>query len=289
MCVYVPAYFKFFRCKAGKCAHSCCVGWEIDVDEETFQLYKNTETIVKHIGGEKGNRHFLLGKDGRCPFLTKDNLCEIILNFGEDALCRICADHPRFRNFFANRVEMGLGISCEAACKLILTQTERPRLLCLGEEGPLGEEEALFYTLREEIFDYIFESETFSEAVQGIKERFGICEVSVDWAGFYETLEMLSPGWKERLPRLAKPAGETAPDMAKRQLLAYFIFRHLAGGLTDGRYRTRIAFSLHAAETILRIAESEDDFLEAAREYSEEIEYSDENLGALLDAIEKIL
>ncbi len=292
MPVYVPTYYGDFRCKAGKCTHSCCIGWEIDVDEETFHKYKALDApggdkILKHIGGEAGNRCFLMGQDGRCPFLTRDNLCELILTLGEDALCQICADHPRFRNFFESRVEMGLGLSCEAACALILSQRERPRLLCLDEEGPLEEEETLFCALREEIFDLIFETETFLEGVNAIKERFSLPEVSADWTLLYESLEILCPPWKERLPRLRKPTAIEVPHMVKRQLLAYFIFRHLAGGLSDGRYRTRIAFALHATECILRLAKSEADFLEAARAYSEEIEYSDKNLSAVLDALEE--
>ena len=29
-----PEYYDRFRCIAGACKDSCCIGWEIDVDEE---------------------------------------------------------------------------------------------------------------------------------------------------------------------------------------------------------------------------------------------------------------
>ncbi len=36
----VPQYFKQFHCIAGNCKESCCsAGWEIDIDEETAELY----------------------------------------------------------------------------------------------------------------------------------------------------------------------------------------------------------------------------------------------------------
>ena len=34
MIVRVPDYFSEFSCIAGDCKDSCCLGWEIDIDEE---------------------------------------------------------------------------------------------------------------------------------------------------------------------------------------------------------------------------------------------------------------
>lgn len=97
-------FFQNFHCIAGDCKHSCCIGWEIDIDEDTLDYYRQ-------IGGDFGRRlsaniatdgtpHFKLTKDERCPFLNQQNLCDIILNLGEESLCQICTDHPRFRSFF---------------------------------------------------------------------------------------------------------------------------------------------------------------------------------------------
>ncbi len=35
----MPDYFKQFKCIGGKCEDSCCIGWDIDVDEKTFRQY----------------------------------------------------------------------------------------------------------------------------------------------------------------------------------------------------------------------------------------------------------
>ena len=37
--VYAPKYYKKFKCIADKCQHSCCVGWEIDIDRESEEKY----------------------------------------------------------------------------------------------------------------------------------------------------------------------------------------------------------------------------------------------------------
>ena len=41
MLTVYPNYYPTFRCIAGACKHSCCIGWEIDIDEETLTKYKN--------------------------------------------------------------------------------------------------------------------------------------------------------------------------------------------------------------------------------------------------------
>ena len=95
-----PSYYNKFRCIADKCMHSCCVGWEIDIDEETLGIYNSLDgamgdRIRNSISGEPP--HFVL-KDNRCPFLNNKGLCDIISEFGEDGLCDICYLHPRFQN-----------------------------------------------------------------------------------------------------------------------------------------------------------------------------------------------
>ena len=79
-----PDYYPQFSCIADRCRHNCCIGWEIDVDENTLASYHR-------IGGEMGERlrrsisedgdapHFLLGEHERCPFLNCKNLCDLIL------------------------------------------------------------------------------------------------------------------------------------------------------------------------------------------------------------------
>ena len=38
-----PDFYDGFRCLADACRHSCCVGWEIDVDAESLAYYKNID------------------------------------------------------------------------------------------------------------------------------------------------------------------------------------------------------------------------------------------------------
>ncbi len=123
---------------AGYCGHTCCEGWEIDIDPDSFNCYMKIESTFGKKLQESISRnptpHFILQKDSRCPLLTSDNLCEMILELGANALCQICSDHPRFRNYWSDRIEIGLGMACEAAGRLILLSDHPHTLLQIGEE-----------------------------------------------------------------------------------------------------------------------------------------------------------
>ena len=85
MKVIVPDHYKEFKCIAGACEDTCCAGWEVDVDEDSYRFYKEA-------GGEIGKRladvmipkaegdgcSFRLTPDKRCPFLNEKNLCDNI-------------------------------------------------------------------------------------------------------------------------------------------------------------------------------------------------------------------
>ena len=49
MKTFAPRYYNRFKCRADKCAHTCCAGWEIDVDGVTLSKYNS-------VGGEMGER-----------------------------------------------------------------------------------------------------------------------------------------------------------------------------------------------------------------------------------------
>ena len=155
MNVYVPEYYPRFRCAASACPHTCCAGWEIDIDPESLSRYQRMTGAfgdrVKRSISLDGTPHFILTEQERCPLLNRDNLCDLILQEGEGALCQICRDHPRFRNYFSDRVEMGLGLVCGEAARLILSWPAPLRLIRLagGGDGEPTDDERDLFALRE--------------------------------------------------------------------------------------------------------------------------------------------
>lgn len=41
MLITKPDFYDSFKCRAGECTDSCCIGWEIDIDDETMRKYEN--------------------------------------------------------------------------------------------------------------------------------------------------------------------------------------------------------------------------------------------------------
>ena len=134
MKTYAPDYYTSFRCIADKCRHTCCKGWEIDIDEISLQRMKKIPDISKHIQFDD-TPHIILNGDESCPFLNARGLCDMILTHGEDMLCDICRDHPRFRNFWSDRIEIGLGLVCEEAARIILSSPTPLKLIEIENDG----------------------------------------------------------------------------------------------------------------------------------------------------------
>ncbi len=286
--ILVPHYYQKFKCIADQCRHSCCIGWEIEIDPQSLNRYdavpgplgvKLRANILKN--GEEAC--FRLGEGERCPFLDQRELCEIYRELGEDSLCNICKDHPRFRNFFSDRTEMGLGLCCEEAARLILEQTEPFRLVSLesGHKNPTPEESA-FFAYRQKIL------ETLQNSVLPLAERLPIPDGNPDaWAAFYLKLERLEPAWAAFLEKLQNadqwllPPGQEKP---LEQLAVYFIYRHLADGLWEGNLQQRTKFAALSVWLIATLHSlTGEPLAELARLYSAEIEYSDENLQMILN------
>ena len=129
MKIRVPEYFKDFKCISSECEDTCCAGWGIVIDDETYQKYQKVEgafgdrlrTEIVHDGGE--NIFVLKGND--CPFLDENKLCDIYKNVGEDGLCYTCKQYPRYTEEFGSLREVGISLSCPEAARIILRDSKK--------------------------------------------------------------------------------------------------------------------------------------------------------------------
>ncbi len=300
MKIIAPDYYREFRCIADKCRHSCCIGWEIDIDPDTRESYR-------HVPGAFGKRlndaiedgevsSFRLGPDERCPMLNANGLCDLITALGEDALCQICADHPRFRSYFADRTEIGLGLCCEEAARMILSREKPMTLVTLeddGEEAELPDEEAALLTLRGTLIHAIQEeSVPLADRLDALLDAVDFAIPDQDWAAVYRGLERLDPKWDGCLDTLPRGLSDCPMDPfgALTRFCEYLLLRHLPGALEDDDIPGRVAFCVLSTRVLSALCAAKADCtladcIEFARMYSAEIEYSEENIAALLDAL----
>lgn len=131
---YYPDYFDDFICVPGHaCPDSCCIRWQITVDSATMRKYRHVEGSLGRRMAEKidpkTRRISAHGEDNRCEFLNDDNLCDIVLELGEEALCETCHTHPRHEEVYLNVREQSLAMTCPIACKRLLEREEPVAIL----------------------------------------------------------------------------------------------------------------------------------------------------------------
>ena len=147
MKIYTPSYYARFRCLAGDCRDTCCRGWEIDIDPDSYARYlaqpgEIGDRLRAAIDAQETPHFRLMGAEERCPFLNAQNLCDLYAELGRESLCQICARHPRYIEQYGDFAEMGVGLACEAATRLVLLTRAPMRLSCADGPAPFADADA---------------------------------------------------------------------------------------------------------------------------------------------------
>jgi lysine-N-methylase len=343
MKISVPEYYTKFKCIADKCKDNCCIGWEIDVDESTLDRYNrlsgDERERIRSTMNDGNPVTFKLVEDEKCANLDSRGLCKIISSLGEDYLCQICRDHPRYFNQTSQNYEGGIGLACEEAARLILTsgnETEMvevdyheitPRYVC-DEELPLKTRELIFSYLNGDgvrgddvkvainrllhisaLLDSVVLGNLFSkkqiditpDKLQSLKYN-AACDdevISVMCSAF-DDAEALTDDFhskrKSAIDATSSPAFyEFLNSNGKKyfiNLLCYFIHRYFLCGEAD--YIQSMGFAIASSLLICAIVYAGGDysienFIEEAKNFSKNVEYSEENVGDAMENMGKII
>ena len=295
MKLYAPKYYKKFRCIADKCEHSCCIGWEIDIDENTAKKYQTLnggygEVIKESISADE-TPHFKLSEHDRCPHLDERGLCRIILHMGEDCLCDICREHPRFYNY-TDVAEVGIGFSCPEAAQLMLSSPDYAAMEAVGEVE--AEADGIPFNgraRRGEIYAILQGGAKYADALDEICQKYSVY-VGEDgrWLETLASLEYLNADHKTLFMSYSskrRPVGKNFDEGLER-FFAYLIYRHCTEALDEEDFGVRLTFCLFCESLLASLictekADSLARIATLASVISEEIEYSDENTLALMN------
>lgn len=323
MLFYYPEYYRKFRCIAGACSDSCCIGWEIDIDPDTESFYRSIKgKFGKRLNERIADGSFILAENERCPFLSGEGLCDIYTELGEEHLCQICTDHPRFYEWFGDVKEGGIGLCCEAAADIILSEDHRLACEEVPDEGCEEYDPELFrllYEAREAIIAHL-QNDDLTEAVNGVlsfaeKLQFnidngeylqpewgsGIVPERADIRGILKYFTVLEPINDKWIPYLRDCISRSSENIAIdrehlpyiRRIAVYFIYRYFLKGAFDGEILSRVKLAVLSSWTIAWLWQLEkqktgkcahEDRVRIAKDYSKEIEYCEENIEALSDS-----
>lgn len=322
MKLIMPSYCADFKCSADRCSDNCCIGWEIDIDERTADFYSRVKgdfgaRLEENIAHGECSSFILKGE--RCPFLNEKNLCDIIINLGEEHLCQICRDHPRYYEWFGDIKEGGVGLCCEEGAKLILT-AEKPAELTEREISDEENDEfdeglfAVLYEAREVIFDILTDEQycikekvtkllSFSEQLQVNIDNYNdvipesyevISEGRGDMLSVLKSLTALEPideKWTDYLDSIIGDfrQAESEEDISLYQinLLIYYIYRYFLKGTFDGEILSKVKLACVSTAVISYLVSREKaDFKETvniSKLFSKQTEYSQENIDLLCE------
>ncbi len=131
-----PKYVTQFRCTGGECPDTCCMGWTISVDKDTFHDYRRVthptlKPLIKtHLVQLDKNSTANHGKfnlatsSSHCGLQTAQGMCGVQEHLGEGALSDTCYIYPRTVYKVGDRFEQCLTLSCPEAARLALTQDD---------------------------------------------------------------------------------------------------------------------------------------------------------------------
>ena len=282
--------YNEFRCKADKCKHSCCKGWEIDIDEDTLEYYKDLDTelgneILQNIQEEE-DTHFKLTDDDRCPFLKDNGLCKLIEELGEDSLCDICRLHPRFFEDINDYSLAGVGLSCEKATELIFEKKSLDFIICDSQKKI-----DIYELLKLLDFNISHDSLDLSKMIPDYLEE-GKIENVLD---IFSNTVPIDDKWKNEVlliksdyKKLLEGFDSKDIDIKKYEITyQYILFRQLE--LIE-QYGTKkiIDYAIYSIIFIILYARLFHDDIEAVRRWSEQIEYNEDNINTLINELELI-
>lgn len=308
--------FDRFVCVAGACPDSCCKEWEVQLDAVAAANYRE---VPGELGAElrrvmqfqPDGTAVMTIENGRCPMWQTDGLCRIQRQLGEAALCDVCRQFPRLQHDYGDFVEWGLEMSCPEAARLILHAPMGEMLVCWTEQDGEGEydAEAMAVLLRtretawkllgeeclspEEmlsallIFGYQAQGELDGDAQEPfdvaaaleLAEELSCRPDRQALSAFFQTLEILTPEWKNRLENLPTPG--TWPEET-RQLAQYFVDRYWLQAVSDYDLVSRVKLTVVLCILIWQLG---GDFVQTAQLCSKEIENNVDNVEAILDGV----
>lgn len=316
-------HYPLFKCTASKCLDTCCKGWEIIIDPDSFDKYKSLKSefgksIIKNIEIDGDSDAVFIQSNNRCPFLNKKNLCDIIINEGENALCEVCRQHPRFIEEYGGITEISLSLSCPAVIDILKDKTSltyfnvketdeipeytigdpllpalfglREKLFHIIEQNSLENSLSLIYSLALK-FQNLIDADDYSNAESLTPE---VCRIKeYDYHKVLSNLEILTDEWREVLnSEENEPGNIDENDILLKNILIYFVYRYIPKAINDGDIISKAKFIIFSLNSIIRYAKrnkfsltQKEKIAYTARLYSKEIEHDPDNIETIINMI----
>lgn len=159
--IFKVSNYDKFKCIADKCKFTCCKGWDINIDTNTYNKWTKVNDDSKYLLSNvklkkcESKDMYFINKENHeaCPFLDKQGLCYIVKKHGEEYLSSTCHMFPRIENVFDNRKELSLSCSCPEVVEIISNMDGKINIY--SEDSTNFENDSLELKIREVLINII--------------------------------------------------------------------------------------------------------------------------------------
>ncbi|ELC8441124.1 flagellin lysine-N-methylase [Clostridium perfringens] len=152
-----------FKCIADKCKFTCCEGWDINVDNDTYDKWKrdkkDSEYLLNNVKIKKCNENteYFINKETyeACAFLDRQGLCGIVKSHGEEYLSLTCHTFPRIENIFEGKKELSLSCACPEVVEILSDMSGKINMV--SENNTFKENDLLELKIRETLINIMYE------------------------------------------------------------------------------------------------------------------------------------
>lgn len=121
--------YNDFQCIAEKCPDTCCAGWNVFIDEETYEKMETQEEALgiaaeDWIINKDGCRSVKMDSSMRCPMLEENKLCRVVRKLGPEYLSKTCKFYPRNQKRYGSVIEGHLVLSCPEVVSRLMDKPE---------------------------------------------------------------------------------------------------------------------------------------------------------------------
>ena len=151
--------YDSFKCIADKCKFTCCEGWDVSIDSDTYSKWNklNDKNLLSNIkvNNCRGKKTYSIDKETKdaCPFLDNKGLCNVVKSNGDEYLSLTCRTFPRIYNKFDDVTEVSLSCSCPEVVEIISNINEEINIIDESENDL--SEKFLELKIRENIINII--------------------------------------------------------------------------------------------------------------------------------------
>lgn len=312
---FSPKYYDKFKCIAAACPDSCCrSGWEIPLDDDTFEFYKGFQDleIEKNVEkGTDGDRIFKLKRNKECVCLDENGLCRLY-TATNGRLGEICHKYPRFFEEYDGFIETGISVSCPEARAFVLSAAEDDYSSIYNLSS---DDELLSFLIRSRktALSLVFSSQTADEAANKLISLGLLLQDSIDFGDLLDVdeellngvdpdgaadigdfcrlildkTEILYPEWRSAVLALSRgKAIECAvSESEKRAYLAYLVYRFFLKAINTEDVLSVCEFIYLSFSLVTHLSCG---FDMAVGLFSKEIEHDDVNIETILSWIAEL-